>query len=306
MIRVLRFPRLFAAACAASIACALARDVCLDASLYGYAQVLLYATMTLLLLAIALMSCRFFVDAQGIGVGSGLRMRRIAWSDVASLGLLYCNGHRRYLYGMERGHTDFLNLLHHAPFCGPWGFVVPLNKRLLAAVCAHCPFELNLSHVPAAQREGRMRRQWHYAASQMLLMLPTSSLALLSGGLMLYRAAHLHAHVTVLTLTLSALALVGVGLSLLYRLTNTLLTCPGFNKHGISTGRALYLPWDAIRFGYVHRIAKMSGLYLLSQPHTAMQRRGAPPVVCLSMPDTSTLLLAYLTYCPHADKGMQE
>ena len=35
-----------------------------------------------------------------------------------------------------------------------------------------------------------------------------------------------------------------------------------------------------------------------------VNRRGAPPVVCLSMPDASTVVLAYLTYCPTAPQNM--
>ena len=37
---------------------------------------------------------------------------------------------------------------------------------------------------------------------------------------------------------------------------------------------------------------------------TELTRMGAPPVICMSMPDMQTVLLAYLTYCPHAPKGM--
>ena len=95
------------------------------------------------------------------------------------------------------------------------------------------------------------------------------------------------------------------GAMLLRRCVNAMMICPGFSKEGVCAGRSLYLPWENVRFAYVHRIAKMSGFYLLSNPHGEMLRRGAPPVVCLSMPDTSTLLLAYLTYCPHADRGMR-
>ena len=58
-----------------------------------------------------------------------------------------------------------------------------------------------------------------------------------------------------------------------------------------------------MRFGYVHRFAKMSGMFLLSRPLEEVQRRGAKPLLCLSMPDTSTLLLAYVNYCPHARRS---
>ena len=107
----------------------------------------------------------------------------------------------------------------------------------------------------------------------------------------------------IIAMTAGALLLFAVGASLLYRVANTALTCPAYSEEGVCTGRMLYLGWNDVRFCYVHRIARFSGMFMLSRPHYEMQRRGAPPVVCLSMPDTNPLLLAYLTYCPHAEKG---
>ena len=49
MVRVLRYPRLSAAACAGAIACALGRDVCVQRGLHGWAGALLAATLLLLL-----------------------------------------------------------------------------------------------------------------------------------------------------------------------------------------------------------------------------------------------------------------
>lgn len=305
MTRVLRYPRLSALACAAAMLCALGRDICVSASLDGWARVLLVATLALLALCVTLMSCRFFVDEIGVGVGFLLRVRRTCWEDVASFGLLYCNSRRRYFYGMYRGSTDFINLLHHAPQCGPWGFVVPASKKLLRAVCTCCPFELDLSAMPAQKRGKRLRAQWHQAAFYAAMMLPTAAVAFVTGSLMLLRASQISRMSSVAGLTLCAMALFGAGLTLLYRLSNTMLTCPAFNEAGICAGSGLYLPWEAVRFGYVHRLAQMSGLFLLSQPLETVHRRGAPPILCLSMPDTQTLLLAYLMYCPHANKGLE-
>ena len=50
--------------------------------------------------------------------------------------------------------------------------------------------------------------------------------------------------------------------------------------------------------------AQVSGMFLLSQPLETAGRHGEQAVYCLSLPDTSTLLLAYLTYCPYAEKGI--
>ena len=134
MTRVLRYPRLSALSCITVMLCALGRDACVSAGLAGWAQVLLIITIALTCVCMALFSCRFFVDEVGIGVGFLLRVRRTAWEDVASFGLLCCNSRRRYFYGMYRGATDFINLIHRAPQCGSWGFVVPASRKLIRAV----------------------------------------------------------------------------------------------------------------------------------------------------------------------------
>jgi len=231
-------------------------------------------------------------------------VRHTNWEDIAALGVVCCNSRRRYFYGMYRSSTDFLNMLHHAPGCGPWGFVVPVSKRLLSAICRYCPFELDVSPIPIKKREGRLRLQWHHAALYALMMLPAVAVAFVTGALMLLAAAKTQRMASVLWMTLGALALFVSGLMLLRRLVNTLITCPAFNEQGVSAGAGLYLPWNEVRFGYVHRFGRMSGMFLLSQPLDAVKGRGAPPVFCLSMPDTTTMLLAYLTYCPYANKGM--
>lgn len=305
MTRVLRYPRMSALLCAMTIACALLRDVCVSASQDGWAQVLLIATAALLALCLTMMSCRFFVDHRGVGVGFLLRSRRVDWEEIASFGLLYCNSRRRYFYGMYRGRTDFLNLLHRAPYCGSWGFVVPVSDRLMRAVLMNCPIQVDISPMPAYKRTRRLRAQWHQAALHLLVLIPSAALAFLTGTLMLLQAAALTEFSTVAGLTLGAMALYGAGVTLLYRVFNTMMTCPGFNEAGVCAGRGLYIPWENVQFGYVHRVARMSGMFLLSQPLDVVTRRNAPPILCLSMPDTSTMLLAYLTYCPHADKGLR-
>lgn len=304
MVRVLRYPRMFRMVCAASMVCALLRDACISASLDGWAQVLLISTSVLLLLCIALMSCRFFVDERGVGVGFLHHVRRTTWEDIAALGLLQCNSRRQYFYGMYRGSTDFLNMLHHAPHCGTWGFVVPISKKLKQAVCMYCPFELDVSPPPAHKRTQKLRPQWHHALLYALVMIPGALVALFTGSVMLLTAARTSRSSAVLWLTLGALLLFYAGGALLYRLLSTVTICPAFNEHGVCAGLGLYLPWDTVHFGYVHRIGKISGMFLLSQPLDAVKQRGAPPIVCLSMPDTTTLLLAYLTYCPHASEGI--
>ncbi|MDO4741619.1 MAG: hypothetical protein Q4A66_13205, partial [Eubacteriales bacterium] len=163
MTRVLRYPRMCALMCMLTMMLALLRDACVSAGLDGYARVLLYATMLLLPVCFVLISCRFVVDGEGVGVGFLFTLRRTPWENIAAFGILHCNSRRRYLYGMYRGRTDFLNLLHHAPACGDWGFVVPMGTRLLQAVCDYCPFGVDLSPLPSQERRGRMRWQWHQA-----------------------------------------------------------------------------------------------------------------------------------------------
>ena len=303
MTRALRYPRLSALFCAAVFACALGRDACVSMGLAGWAHVLLIATVVLLALCVALLSCRFFVDELGVGVGFLLRVRRTAWEDVAAFGLLCCNSRRRYFYGMYHGATDFINLLHRAPQCGSWGFVVPASRKLMRAVGMYCPFGIDLSEYPKQKRRGRLRAQWHQAAIHSAMMLPAAAVAFATATLMLIRAAD--AGRLSVSLPLLAIVLYLTGLLLLYRVMNTVTTCPGFNEQGVCSGRGVYLPWEEVRFGYVHRLAQMSGLFLLSQPLETMHKRGAPPIFCLSMPDTTMMLLAYLTYCPHASKGME-
>lgn len=305
MTRVLRYPRMSALCCMGVMLCALARDACVGAGMHGWARVLLVATLAMLVLCVTLMSCRLFVDEVGIGVGFLLRVRRTEWEELSALGLLYCNTRRRYLYGMYRRDTDFIHLLHRAPECGSWGFVAPAGKKLIRAVCTHCPYAIDLSPMPVYRREGRLRVQWHQAALYALTMIPTAAVAFLTGTLMLMRAAQLTRYSGIAGLTLCAMALFAAGLTLLYRFAVTLLTCPAFSEAGICAGRGLYLPWSEVHFGYVHRMAQMSGLFLLSQPLNTVQRRGAPPVLCLSVPDTKRLLLAYLMYCPQANRGVE-
>lgn len=302
MVRALRYPRLSALFCFAVLACALGRDACVSAGLTGWAHVLLIATVLLLMLCVMLLSCRFFVDEIGVGVGFLLRVRHTAWEDIASFGLLCCNSRRLYFYGMYHGATDFINLLHRAPQCGSWGFVVPASRKLTRAIGMYCPFAVDISTPPKARRKGRLRAQWHQAALHSAIMLPTSMLAFTTGTLMLIQAAD--SGRAQVSLPLLAIALYLMGLTLLYRMSSTIATCPGFNEQGVCAGRGIYLPWEEVRFGYVHRLAQMSGFFLLSQPLEVMHKRGAPPIFCLSMPDTKTMLLAFLTYCPHANQGM--
>lgn len=305
MIRVLRYPRLFAQMTALTVAAALLRDGCVSAGRFGWARVLLIMTILLLILDCMLMSSRFIVDDHGVGVGFLTKVRRVPWEDVASLGVLSCNSRRLYLYGMYHGQTDFLHLLHRAPGCGPWGFVVPVSGKLMRGVSEYCPFKIDFSVLPRHRRAKGLRRQWQQTALYTLMMAPAAAVAFMTGAMMLLYASQKAEITTVFGFTLCAMALVGAGAWLLYRAANMALTCPAFNDQGVCAGRGTYLPWEAVRFGYVHRIGQMSSMYMLSVPLEEAGRRGAPPVCCLSMPDTRRMLLAYLTYCPHASKGQE-
>ena len=304
MVRVLRYPRLSAAACAGAIACALGRDVCVQRGLHGWAGALLAATLLLLLASFALLSCRLFVDAQGVGVGFLLRVRRASWTELAALGALCCNSRRRYLYGLYQGHDDFLQLLHRAPACGEWGFVAPLGKRLAAAVQTYCPYPVDLTPRQKGGPAGRLRPLWHQAVFYLLMMLPAAALAFLTATLMMARAAGRDVLSGSFASAAVAMALCAAGLLLLNRAAVAVATCPRISEQGVCAGHGLYLPWEEVRFGFVRRAPQGSGLFLLSETLETVRRRGAPPVYCLSLPDTSTLMLAYLTYCPHAPREL--
>ena len=91
MTRVLRYPFLSAVSCLSALVCAIARDICVGEGLAGWARVLLVMTFVLLALCFMLLSCRFFVDESGVGVGFLLRIRRTPWDALASVGVLSCN-----------------------------------------------------------------------------------------------------------------------------------------------------------------------------------------------------------------------
>ena len=304
MVRVLRYPRLSAAACAGAILCALCRDICVQQGLHGWAGALLAATLLLLGASFALLSCRLFVDAQGVGVGFLLRARRTPWQELAALGALCCNSRRPYLYGLYQGRDDLLQLLHRAPACGQWGFVAPLSRKLAAAVQTYCPYPVDLTPRAHGAPGGRMRALWHQAALYLLAMLPAAAIAFLTAALMMARAAGRDVLSGSLASAAAAMALCGAGLLLLNRAAVAVMTCPRISEQGVCAGRGLYLPWEEVRFAFVRRAPQGSGLFLLSERLETARRRGSPPVYCLSLPDTSTLMLAYLTYCPHAPRDL--
>ena len=305
MVRALRYPRISVFACVMTLLCAAARDICTGAGLHGWAQVLLMVTLLLIATSFVLLSARFFVDERGVGVGFLLRVQRTEWEDMTSVGVLCCNSRRLYLYGLQRGSSGFLTMLHRAPRCGSWGFVVPLTKRMASAVVRYCPYEVDFSPVPHRKRPKRLRYQWHQAALYAVAMIPGSVVAIGTGAVMLLYATERGRLLAEFWPSFGALALIATGLLLLSRVYLAALICPGINEEGVCAGRLLYLPWSEVRFGYVHRVARMSGLFLLSRPLSELGKRGAPPVVCLSMPDTSTLVLAYITYCPNAPRDEQ-
>lgn len=244
------------------------------------------------------------MDELGVGVGFLLRVRRTAWHELASVGVLSCNSRRTYLYGLYTHSTGFLELLHRAPGCGSWGFVVPTSRRLVSAVLDLCPEEINFTPAPRKHPVNPLRPLWHQAAMYMLLLIPGSALAFFTGAMMLVRASEMASALSVVGLTLAACGMFAAGLFLLYRALVAVTTCPWISEEGVRAGIGVYMPWEDVHFGYVHRRAQVSGMFLLSQPLERAGKHGEQAVYCLSLPDTSTLLLAYLTYCPYAEKGI--
>ena len=204
MVRVLRYPYLTGLTCLCAVSCAVARDLCVGAGLLGWARVLLICTFVLLGLCFALLSCRFFVDELGVGVGFLLRVRRTAWHELASVGVLSCNSRRTYLYGLYTHSTGFLELLHRAPGCGSWGVVVPTSRRLVSAVLDLCPEEINFTPAPRKHPVNPLRPLWHQAAMYMLLLIPGGALAFFTGAMMLVRASEMASALSVVGLTLAA------------------------------------------------------------------------------------------------------
>ena len=304
MTRVLRYPFLSAVCCLSALACAVARDICVGEGLSGWARVLLVMTFVLLGLCFTLLSCRFFVDEGGVGVGFLLRVRRTSWDDLASMGVLSCNSRRTYLYGLYHDSPGFLEMLHRAPGCGRWGFVVPTSRKLVRAVVAFCPQEIDFTPAPKTHSVNPLRPLWHQAAVYLLMLIPGAALAFFTGTMMLFRASELPGALSVVGLTLAACAMFAADLFLLNRAAVYVTACPCINEEGVRAGFGMYMSWEDVHFGYVHRRAQVSGMFLLSQPLETVGKRGQKPVYCLSLPDTSTLLLAYLTYCPYAEKGI--
>lgn len=304
MTRVLRYPFLSAVCCLSALACAVARDICVGEGIAGWARVLLVMTFMLLGLCFTLLSCRFFVDEGGVGVGFLLRVRRTSWDDLASMGVLSCNSRRTYLYGLYHDSPGFLEMLHCAPGCGRWGFVVPTSRKLVRAVVAFCPQEIDFTPAPKTHSVNPLRPLWHQAAVYLLMLIPGAALAFFTGTMMLFRASELPGALSVVGLTLAACAMFAAGLFLLNRAAVYVTACPCINEEGVRAGFGMYMSWEDVHFGYVHRRAQVSGMFLLSQPLETVGKRGQKPVYCLSLPDTSTLLLAYLTYCPYAEKGI--
>ena len=180
--------------------------------------------------------------------------------------------------------------------------MVPTSRRLVSAIITFCPQEINFSPEPAKRPTKHMHALWHQPALYLLFLLPASAVAFLTGGMMIFKASRL-AIFPLIGLTLAALGLFGAGLFLAYRAVLYVITCPRISDEGVSSGIGLYMAWDEIKFGYVHRMAQVSGMFLLSQPLEEAGQKNAPPIRCMSMPDTSTLLLSYLTYCPYARKS---
>lgn len=303
MVRSLRYPYLSTLACAVTVLLALGRDTCLGMGYDGLAQMLLFATVLGLGCCFVLMSCRIAVDEMGISVGYLLSMRYANWDELAALGMLTCNSRRPYLYGMYKGHAEFIYLLHQAPRCGAWGFVAPLNAKLTEAVTRYCPYPVDLTPIPKAERPKGMRPLWQQTALYALILIPSALFSFATSAAMVIYGVEKEASFMI---AVGAAAVFAAGVLFIRRMVTTFLTCPAISEAGVSIGRGVYMPWEDVRFAYIHRVGQrfgqISGLFFLSSDLKEASRLSAPPVSCLSMPDTSTLLLAYLTYCPHAPR----
>ena len=178
---------------------------------------------------------------------------------------------------------------------------MPTSRRLISAVLDLCPETIGFAPAPRKHPVNPLRPLWRQAAMYMLLLIPGAALAFFTGAMMLLRASELALPLSVVGLTLAACGMFAAGLFLLYRAIVAVTTCPWINEEGVRAGVGVYMPWEDVHFGYVHRRAQVSGMFLLSQPLEAAGRHGEQAVYCLSLRDASTWL-TYLT-CP-AGKGI--
>ena len=140
------------------------------------------------------------------------------------------------LYGLYQGSNGFLELLHRAPGCGSWGFVVPTSRRLISAVLDLCPETIDFAPAPRKHPVNPLRPLWRQAAMYMLLLIPGAALAFFTGAMMLLRASELALPLSVVGLTLAAWSLGGwmLGMSSLYAVGMVVV--------------AAHLAWQAWRF----------------------------------------------------------
>lgn len=309
MVRALRYPRLCLTFGLLAMSLAMGRDYAVGNSLPGLARVLLTGTVLLLALCLMLLSCRFIADENGVSITFLLRVRRVRWENVATIGMICCNGRRPYLYGMYKGRTDFMRLLYHAPWCGPWGFVVPLSRRLITEIDAVCPYNIDLSGFSEIPRKEPkpLRAVWQHAALYDLALIPAALLSGFTAAMMLQRACDIYLSVWgSVGLSCCAAVLVSLSVFMLHRALLNISTCPRVGENGVAAGWSLALPWEMVRYGYIHRRATMSGMFLLSRRPEELTVRSPKPVACLSLPDSRPLMLSYLTYCPNVKKNERQ
>ena len=75
----------------------------------------------------------------------------------------------------------------------------------------------------------------------------------------LVRASEMASALSVVGLTLAACGMFAAGLFLLYRALVAVTTCPWISEEGVRAGIGVYMPWEDVHFGYVHRRAQVSG-----------------------------------------------
>ena len=300
--RFARYPRLQRLVIACCALTALAADLAHGAGNAALARAAFCATFILLPVALLLMRCCLLMDEKGVFIGTPLHRHRLLWRDMDAVGYMQCNARRVYLYGMEKGDDSFARMLHDAPFATPRHFVVPASAALRAAVVSLCPFPPESVFARAEALPRTHRRLLSRLYMPALLLLPGGALALLTGARIALSACRsAYATLPLCALCASAIGCAAAGLYLLSSAANALSANPVLGPQGVRVGfagRSLTLRWEDMGALCRLRAPGVGTLYLLSAPlPPAGDSPAQPPLRCISLCDTRSVLFAVHSFC---------
>lgn len=300
--RYARYPRLQRMVIVCCALTALTADLAHGAGNAALARAAFCATFILLPVALLLMRCCLLMDERGVFIGTPLHRYRLLWRDMDAVGYMQCNARRVYLYGMEKGDDSFARMLHDAPFATPRHFVVPASAALRAAVVSLCPFPPESVFARAEALPRTHRRLLSRLYMPALLLLPGGALALLTGArIALSACQNAYATLPLCALCAAAIGCAAAGLYLLSSAANALSANPVLGPQGVRVGfagRSLTLRWEDMGALCRLRAPGVGTLYLLSAPlPPAGDSPAQPPLRCISLCDTRSVLFAVHSFC---------